>query len=111
MKGNISSNPCSTSSSVRVCHSRLLIAYNFLAACYRKPCRGCQSEITKDHGSHQNLNFGAFGLQVNDVIVDINGATEDTGMVAQCKSAMQLNVTFLHKEHRSLNSKTKAVVG
>ncbi|CAE7405347.1 unnamed protein product [Symbiodinium natans] len=37
--------------------------------------------------------------QVNDVIVDINGATLDTGMVAECKSALVLNVKFLRREH------------
>mmetsp|Transcript_22026 Transcript_22026/g.41487 ORF Transcript_22026/g.41487 Transcript_22026/m.41487 type:complete len:134 (-) Transcript_22026:78-479(-) len=38
-------------------------------------------------------------IQVNDVIVDINGATLDTGMVAECKSSVVLNVKFLRREH------------
>ncbi|OLP78442.1 hypothetical protein AK812_SmicGene41381 [Symbiodinium microadriaticum] len=38
-------------------------------------------------------------IQVNDVIVDINGATLDTGMVAECKSSLVLNVKFLRREH------------
>jgi hypothetical protein len=36
---------------------------------------------------------------VNDVIVEVNGATLDTGMVAACKSALVLNVTFIRREH------------
>ena len=39
------------------------------------------------------------GMQVNDVIVEVNGATLDTGMVAACKSALVLNVTFIRREH------------
>ncbi|CAE7019041.1 unnamed protein product [Symbiodinium sp. CCMP2456] len=38
-------------------------------------------------------------IQVNDVIVDINGATLDTGMVSECKSSLVLNVKFLRREH------------
>ena len=36
--------------------------------------------------------------EVNDVIVDVNGATLDTGMVAMCKAAQILTVTFLRRE-------------
>ena len=42
---------------------------------------------------------GLPAMQVNDVIVEVNGATLDTGMVAACKSAMVLNVTFIRREH------------
>eukprot|EP00438_Fugacium_kawagutii_P036262 Skav223701 [mRNA] locus=scaffold1907:197890:198363:+ [translate_table: standard] len=42
---------------------------------------------------------GLPGIQVNDVIVEVNGATLDTGMVAACKSALVLNVTFIRREH------------
>ena len=42
---------------------------------------------------------GLPGMQVNDVIVEVNGATLDTGMVAACKSALVLNVTFIRREH------------
>ncbi|CAJ1338710.1 unnamed protein product [Effrenium voratum] len=38
-------------------------------------------------------------IQVNDVIVEVNGATLDIGMVAACKSALVLNVTFIRREH------------
>lgn len=38
-------------------------------------------------------------MKVNDVIVDVNGATLDTTMVAACKSSAVLRVTFTRREH------------
>eukprot|EP00913_Durusdinium_trenchii_P001549 g1433.t1 len=56
------------------------------------------------HGAVDRANAvarqqGLAAIQVNDVIVEVNGATLDTGMVAQCKSAVLLNVTFIRREH------------
>eukprot|EP00434_Breviolum_minutum_P033477 symbB.v1.2.029623.t1/scaffold3268.1/size60008/1 len=38
-------------------------------------------------------------VKVNDIIVDVNGATLDTGMVEACKSAVVLHFTFTRREY------------
>lgn len=52
-----------------------------------------------DRGNLLAKQQGLPVMQVNDIIVEVNGATLDTGMVAACKSSVLLNITFIRREH------------